>query len=230
MWLNENKITSSKIASYKLSLASACPKHVVIDGLFDQAQLEVVQDILQKDLNWQIQQHSYSSLYIGDDEWQNASEEQRFVQRSVWQRSEARPSIAKLFLQFLRSDEFMQFLSRIFEVELSDKHVEDPNLNSNYFRLDRDDFVKQHADDSPNREVCMLLYLNKNWLPGFGGELNFQGSADSDQPVKIAPISNRCVLFNPSSKGSEHWVDLMNHNKNSAQQYRYNVTSWYWSE
>ncbi len=77
------------------------------------------------------------------------------------------------FLAFLRSEKFMSLLSRIFNVRLTDIHVADPNINTNYFRLSPNDFVEQHADDSPGREVCMLLYLNKNWRYNAGGELVF---------------------------------------------------------
>lgn len=135
------------------------------------------------------------------------------------------------FLTFLRSDEFMLLLSRIFRVTLTDKNVAKPEVNTNYFRLGKQDFVNQHADDSPGREVCMLLYLNKNWQPELGGELVFQGK--NNQPVVIPPLYNRCVLFDPSSEGAEHWVKAVTADAGSnddANQYRYNITSWYWSE
>lgn len=138
------------------------------------------------------------------------------------------------FLTFLRSDEFMLLLSRIFRVTLTDKNVAKPEVNTNYFRLGPKDFVNQHADDSPGREVCMLLYLNKNWQPQMGGELVFQGK--NNQPVVIPPLYNRCVLFDPSSEGAEHWVKAVtadlgcNNNSGNTSQYRYNITSWYWSE
>jgi len=117
-------------------------------------------------------------------------------------------------------------LSRIFNVQLTDINVADPEINTNFFRLDAADFVEQHADDSPGREVCMLLYLNKEWHNNAGGELAFIGKGD--EPISIAPLYNRCVLFDPSSKGSEHWVKTLN--AEYADLYRYNVTSWYWSE
>ncbi len=138
------------------------------------------------------------------------------------------------FLTFLRSEEFMLLLSRIFRVKLTDKNVAKPEVNTNYFRLGQQDFVNQHADDSPGREVCMLLYLNKNWQPHMGGELVFMGQ--NNQPVVIPPLYNRCVLFDPSSEGAEHWVKAVtadagnNDNGGDASQYRYNITSWYWSE
>ena len=143
----------------------------------------------------------------------------------------ATANVAAEFLQYLRSDEFMAVLSRIFAVELTDRNVAKPDINCNYFRLGPDDFVNQHADDSPGREVCMLLYLNENWNHQQGGELVFSGKYQ--KPVRIAPLYNRCVLFDPSSKGAEHWVNPVHRLANDDQaplQYRYNVTSWYWSE
>jgi len=117
-------------------------------------------------------------------------------------------------------------LSRIFNVTITDINVATPAINTNFFRLGTKDFVKQHADDSPGREICMLLYLNKDWNINSGGELVFIGT--DDKQVSIAPLYNRCVLFNPSSIGSEHWVTMLN--SQASIEYRYNVVSWYWSE
>ena len=72
----------------------------------------------------------------------------------------------------------------------------------------------------------MLLYLNKHWQEQQGGELVFMGQ--DGNPVAIAPLFNRCVLFDPSSAGAEHWVNPVRGESGSA--YRYNLTSWYWSE
>ena len=152
--------------------------------------------------------------------------DERFVQRGVWRREEASSNKAQDFLLFLRGPEFMSVLSRIFKVRITDMNVSDPEINTNYFRLGADDFVEQHADDSPGREVCMLLYFNKEWHNNAGGELTF--IAKDDEPISIAPLYNRCVLFDPSSKGSEHWVETLSSADTDA--YRYNVTSWYWSE
>jgi SM-20-related protein len=198
-------------------------------SLFDGTKLENVIKILQQPHNWQTQRHTYSALYVDNVEWQQASNDQRFVQRDVWQRDTSRSntdSLADDFLSFLRGDEFMSVLSRIFNIPLTDMNVADPKINTNYFRLNATDFVEQHADDSPGREVCMLLYLNKEWTNDSGGELVFIGK--DDESISIAPLYNRCVLFDPFSEGSEHWVKKLN--SKYADQYRYNVTSWYWSE
>jgi Rps23 Pro-64 3,4-dihydroxylase Tpa1-like proline 4-hydroxylase len=227
MWLNDEQVTDSALQQYRQSLCSSCPNHIVIDDLFDETKLDEVVTVLRESKNWQIQKHTYSALYVDSDQWQNTSKSERFVSRDVWQRDAGANNAAQDFLTFLRGDQFMSVLSRIFKVTLTDKNVADPDINTNYFRLAATDFVEQHADDSPGREVCMLLYLNKNWSNKAGGELAFKGVKGA-KPIIIAPFYNRCVLFNPASAGSEHWVKKLN--STYTDQYRYNVTSWYWSE
>lgn len=174
--------------------------------------------------------YTYSALYVDHTQWQQTSNEQRFVQRDIWQGDaisahDHKANSAQEFLSFLRGDEFLSLLSRIFNVQLTDRHVEDPPINTNYFRLGAADFVRQHAYDLPGREVCMLLYLNKEWNINTGGELVFMGK--DDKAISITPVYNRCVLFDPSSKGSEHWVKRLN--AEYSETYRYNITSLYWT-
>lgn len=231
MWLNEEQVPDAAIRTYRKTVLHATPRHVVIDNLFDNNKLDKVVRVLQQENGWQTQKHTYSALYVDNAKWQNTRKKHRFVQRDQWQRpalnaADAPDNLALQFLAFLRGDEFMSLLSRIFNVQLTDINVANPAINSNYFRLGATDFVNQHADDSPGREVCMLLYLNKDWHHNNGGELVFIGV--DDNPITIAPLYNRCVLFNPASKGAEHWVKAVN--TENIRQYRYNVTSWYWSE
>lgn len=246
MWLDETKLVQAELRNYRRALLNSTPSHVVIDGLFNEAKLDEVMQILRQPGCWEAQRHTYSALYVDEVPWLAANDDQRFVRRHVWRRpaADARDSAsgcfgaggtglddsiasaAHEFLSFLRSGTFLSALSKIFKVSLTDMNVSNPAINTNYFRLSPDDFVRQHADDSPGREVCMLLYLNKPWSSDAGGELVFAGPGD--EPIRILPRYNRCVLFNPSSKGSEHWVEALN--LMSTDEYRYNVTSWYWSE
>ncbi|MFT6388705.1 MAG: Rps23 Pro-64 3,4-dihydroxylase Tpa1-like proline 4-hydroxylase [Cellvibrionaceae bacterium] len=235
MWLNDKQVIDSTVETYRESLLSSCPNHIVIDGIFDETKLDEVMSILHQPQHWKTQKHTYSALYVDNALWQNTSKEQCFVRRDVWQRDAVSPNVAhnaaQDFLSFLRGDEFMSVLSRIFNVYLTDMNVADPAINTNYFRLAARDFVEQHADDSPGREVCMLLYLNKEWSSKAGGELGFLGEKIGEkdsQTITISPLYNRCVLFDPSSKGSEHWVEKIH--SEYADKYRYNVTSWYWGE
>jgi SM-20-related protein len=226
MCLNEEKITEDSIRAYKGSVLSSCPRHVVIDDLFDEVKLGEIVALLQEEQAWQMQKHTYEALYVDDEQWDASRADERFVKRDIWRRGEFNSNLAQDFLSFLRSAEFMRVLSKIFDVHLTDITVEDPEINSNYFRLGAGDFVEQHADESPGREVCMLLYLNKDWSEEVGGELSFLG--EGNDAIRIAPLFNRCVLFDPSSKGSEHWVEKLN--TKDSHSFRYNITSWYWSE
>lgn len=229
MWLNEEQLIDSRIVAYRESLLNSCPNHIVIDNLFNSDKLNDVLKLLQQPQGWKTQQHTYAALYVDDAQWEAASPQQRFVQRDAWQNdvlNNSSNSIAADFLAFLRGDEFMSLLSRIFNVQITDINVTNPLINTNYFRLGAADFVALHADDSPGREICMLVYLNKEWHNNAGGELTFIGQ--NNQPISIAPLYNRCILFDPSSTGSEHWVEQLN--AEYSDKYRYNVTSWYWSE
>lgn len=231
MWLNKEHITAPALRSYRQQLLQQKPRYVVIDNLFHSSQLEQVLKQLQQAHGWQTQKHTYSKLYVNDKKWQNTPEPERFVKRDLWLRSTTTTpnNLAQQFLEYLREEEFLKLLSRLFKVQLTDKNVANPAINTNYFRLGSSDFVHQHADDSPGREVCMLLYLNKDWQENQGGDLVFQGQ--DNNTIAIAPLFNRCVLFDPASPGAEHWVKAVNvMNSASAASYRYNVTSWYWSE
>ncbi len=231
MWLNNEQIIDTSICAYRESLLTSFPNHVVIDNLFNEIKLDDVLKVLQQPHNWKTQHHTYSSLYVDSDQWNKTNTDQRFVQRDAWLRNTVssntnNPHIAENFLSFLREEAFTSLLSQIFKVSLTDKNVANPEINTNYFRLGGNDFVKQHADNSPGRKVCMLLYLNKYWDSNTGGDLVFMGK--HNKPISIAPLYNRCVLFDPASKGSEHWVEALNSRNKKI--YRYNVTSWYWSE
>ena len=228
MWLNADHASAEAIADYQSRLSNTCPRHVVIDDLFSTSMLDKVVDVLHENERWKQQRHTYSALYVDDEQWRSISPAERFVQRDLWLRSFKPDNIADQFLNYLRSPDFMALLSIIFEVELTDLNVADSAVNTNYFRLGKQDFIKQHADDSPGREVCLLLYLNKTWAADAGGKITFLG-ANSSKPLEIEPIYNRCIVFDPASKGSEHWVQAMQDEGGTAS-YRYNLTSWYWSE
>jgi hypothetical protein len=83
---------------------------------------------------------------------------------------------------------------------ITDIHVATrPALNTNYFRLGAKDSVNQHADDSPGRAVCMLLYSNEHCQEHQSGEWVFIGL--DYHSVAIAPFFNNtksqkgCSLF-----------------------------------
>lgn len=59
-----------------------------------------------------------------------------------------------------------------------------------------------HADFQVNeglqlrRRINVLIYLNKNWMPEYGGELELWDRAMQNKVKSVAPLFNRCVIFN----------------------------------
>jgi 2OG-Fe(II) oxygenase superfamily len=48
------------------------------------------------------------------------------------------------------------------------------------------------------RRVNFLLFLNRNWLPAYGGNLELWDASISRCAVSIPPVFNRCVVFSTS--------------------------------
>ncbi|MCB1645008.1 MAG: hypothetical protein KDI36_06125, partial [Pseudomonadales bacterium] len=143
MWLNSARITDQAIEEYRRQLSASVPRHVVIDDLFNADKLTEIVAILRQPQRWKVQRHTYAALYVDDDRWEGTRPKNRFVSREAWQREAggADANVAQAFLSFLRSPEFMSVLSRIFAVALSDANVADPEINTNYFRIDSNGFV-----------------------------------------------------------------------------------------
>lgn len=59
-----------------------------------------------------------------------------------------------------------------------------------------------HADFQVNeglqlfRRVNVLIYLNKDWQEAYGGKLELWDKAMTKKVVDVAPVFNRCVIFN----------------------------------
>ena len=56
----------------------------------------------------------------------------------------------------------------------------------------------------------MLIYLNKNWDPDFGGNLELWDREMKSKVDSIAPIFNRCVIFNTDADSYHGHPDPLN--------------------
>ena len=67
----------------------------------------------------------------------------------------------------------------------------------------KDSFLNMHVDFNYHplhenwfRDINILLYLNKDWKPEYGGELKLRdGRAKGSRPILIEPIFNRAVIM-----------------------------------
>jgi Rps23 Pro-64 3,4-dihydroxylase Tpa1-like proline 4-hydroxylase len=104
----------------------------------------------------------------------------------------------------LNSGSFLEFLHRLTGILL----LPDPYFQEGgYHLVGNGGRLAPHADFSHHylgmeRRVNLLLYLNDGWKDEYGGHLELYDEKIR-LVVKIAPIFNRCVIFN-TSKTSFH--------------------------
>jgi hypothetical protein len=82
----------------------------------------------------------------------------------------------------------------------------DPYLQgSGYAMMRRGDYFGVHSDRSVayetglTRRLAMIIYLNKSWIPEYGGQLELWNSDASRCAVSIDPLFNKTVIFEVSN-------------------------------
>lgn len=79
-------------------------------------------------------------------------------------------------------------------------------------------FYKRHLDQFAgrnNRMISLIIYLNKDWKNGDGGELRIYPEGNGS--LDIQPLYNRCILFRS---------DTLEHEVLTANKDRRSVTGW----
>lgn len=110
------------------------------------------------------------------------------------------PSIQTV-VRYLNSPDFVAYLSELTGIPglISDDKLEGGGLHQSK----RNGFLNVHADFTVHphqrhwrRRVNLLIYLNKDWKPEYRGDLELWDRQMQGVVQKIAPIYNRCVIFN----------------------------------
>src|SRR5271155_4790635 len=113
------------------------------------------------------------------------------------------PSVRRV-LYFLNSREIVNFLEKLTGIEglIPDPHYAGGGLHE----LRPGGFLKVHADFNwhtqmrLDRRINLLVYLNKDWEPEYGGNLELWDSTMAHKVAEYAPLFNRCVIFNTTDK------------------------------
>jgi hypothetical protein len=61
------------------------------------------------------------------------------------------------------------------------------------------------------RRINLLIYLNKDWLPEYGGQLELWDRSMETKVVDVVPLFNRCVIFNTDSDSFHGNPEIINH-------------------
>lgn len=113
---------------------------------------------------------------------------------------------ARRLQEALNSSEFVRFLERLTGVA---GLIPDPHLTAaGYFDIEPGGFLDVHLDFTHNpklnllRRVNVLVYLNTDWQPEWGGQLELWRSLTDGPVVEIVPTLGRVAIF--STPGAAH--------------------------
>jgi Rps23 Pro-64 3,4-dihydroxylase Tpa1-like proline 4-hydroxylase len=159
--------------------------HAVFDGLFDG-------DAIQR-MHRQMRQ-------LPDAYWEKNSDQGIEVKwRSKWQSEYDIPQPARAIVQFLNSGIFLKALSRLTGI---DNLISDPYYAGGGFNLiQRGGYLDVHADGNwhdamrVHRRLNLILYLNADWKPEWGGALEFYDAQAERVEASVLPVGNRLVMF-----------------------------------
>ena len=160
--------------------------HAVIDNVFPEDLLDAV----------------IADLPAGDQGWTryNSANEKK----SVFSDVNAFGPAAETMAYALNSLFFINFLEQLTGV---DGIVADPYLHAaGYMRVEPGGFLDLHYDFTMHkhlpleRRINVLIYLNRDWRPEWGGQLELHSNDEltdaNHQEISIEPIFNRVVIFN----------------------------------
>jgi len=161
--------------------------HLVFEGLFNPRLLELIHADFDR-LNWSDwrrfdNSHEYKLGSLPNTRFGNATQ---------------------LYFNTIHSNAFIDFLQKVTGV---DGLIPDPMLNAGglheipkggRFAMHID--FNQHPFTKLDNRLVFITYLNKDWLPSYGGALELQSMDDENCKVEIEPIFGRSALFYHSSK------------------------------
>lgn len=156
--------------------------HIVIDGLFDEDILASIVAEFPKPTD------------IGWINYKNAREV-----KLASNKDEHFGPYTKLMLYHLNSAPFLDFLSQITGIKnlIADSYLDGGGMHQiqSGGKLAVHADFNRHSGTKLDRRLNALLYLNRNWKPEYGGELELWDRDMAKCQKRIAPLFNRLVVF-----------------------------------
>jgi len=172
--------------------------HIVIDNFLPQALIDEILDIFptEKLADDKFYENDYAGLH-----------KRQVLPESCEQR------IRSIF-HFFNSAPILQFLEGLTTIE---SLVGDPYFyGGGFHEIFRGGKLGVHADFRVhsllhlNRRINMLIYLNKDWDPEYGGNLELWDREMKSKVDSVAPLFNRCVIFNTDADSYHGHPDPLN--------------------
>ena len=126
----------------------------------------------------------------------NAVNEKRKIQ--ITDSSKFAAPVAELH-RALAAPEFLALMSYVFDIPhlLADDLLDGGGIHQTgpRGRLDVHVDFNYIKDRDLHRRLNILIYLNKDWRPEWGGQIELWDQEVKVCPVSLAPVFNRCVVF-----------------------------------
>jgi Rps23 Pro-64 3,4-dihydroxylase Tpa1-like proline 4-hydroxylase len=113
------------------------------------------------------------------------------------------PHVYRRMYWELNSNPFVGLLEKITGISglLADPHLAGGGVHNTspggYLKVHAD--FNKHPQYDLDRRLNLLIYLNEDWLPEYGGDLELWTEDMGSLAEKIAPIAGRCVIFKTTS-------------------------------
>ena len=214
-----------KINSYELNKLAESNKsqyinndpfpHIVLDNFFSN---DILDDIL-SEFPKNLQNVGY--------EFKTKVEQKKFTLKN----SNLFSDNTNNFINFLNSQIFLEFLQKL--TSIKEKLQADPYLEGGgLHELKNGGFLNIHADFNKHptldldRRLNVLIYLNKNWIEGYGGSLELWDKEMKYCKKKILPTFNRMVIFSTTDFSYHGNPEKINCPKNNS---RKSIAMYYYS-
>jgi len=146
------------------------------------------------------------ALSIPESEWiaklnksVNEEDNKFFTKKKAFNAVEKMGSATRSLIEYMNSPTMLSFLEDVTGIYGLQS---DPLLyGGGLHKISEGGRLSIHADFNMHprthlyRRVNVILYLNKNWLPDYNGELEFWNEDMSECSRKIPPIFNKMVIF-----------------------------------
>ena len=125
------------------------------------------------------------------------------------------PNKIKVLFDFLNSKTFLSFLQKL--TGIKEKLLSDPYLmGGGLHEIKKGGVLKVHTDFnrhpffSLDRRINVLIYLNKDWLNEYGGNLELWDKDMKNCVKKISPLFNSMVVFSTNDFSNHGHPDPLN--------------------
>ena len=175
-------------------------KHLIVDDFFDE------------EYSTQLME---SFPELTDEIWQKSDDPEIEIKYRTNFKSEfdVPEGLVDVF-RILNSAPILKSISKVFDIP---KLMPDPyytggglNVTESGGLLDVHIDGNYHDASGLNRRINVLLYLNKGWQEGWGGEFGLYDESGTKLEKKIAPLFNRLVMFDTHDKSFHGLPDPLN--------------------